>query len=65
MLCRSDIEQAFVQSELNEDLFMKLPPGCGSFSGKIVRSNNDLYSLRQACRQWHGHLTQRLISRAI
>jgi len=32
-----DIEQAFVQSELEEDVFMRLPPGCGSLSGKIVR----------------------------
>lgn len=57
-----DIEQAFIQSELDEDVFMKLPPGCGSLSGKIVKLNKSLYGLRQASRQWHGHLTERLIS---
>ena len=25
-----DIEQEFVQSELDHEVFMKLPPGCGS-----------------------------------
>ena len=32
-----DIEQAFVQSKLDHEVFMKLPPGWGSTSGKVVR----------------------------
>ena len=32
-----DIEQAFVQSELDHEVFMKLPPGCESMTGKVVR----------------------------
>ena len=28
-LCHFDAEQAFVQSSLEEDVFMRLPPGCG------------------------------------
>ena len=35
-----DIEQAFVQSEFDHEVFMKLPPGCGSMSGKVARLNN-------------------------
>ena len=38
-LLHLDIEQAFVQSELDHEVFMKLPQGCGSKSGKIVRLN--------------------------
>ena len=45
-----DIEQAFVQSELDHEVFMKLPPGCGSMSGKVVRLNKSLYGLKQASR---------------
>ncbi|CAB1096430.1 unnamed protein product [Ectocarpus sp. CCAP 1310/34] len=44
-----DIEQAFVQSELDHEVFMKMPPGCESMSGK-VRLDKSLEGLRQACR---------------
>ena len=50
------IEQAFVQSELDHDVFMKLPQGCGSMSGKIVRLNKSLYGLRQASRTFNKRL---------
>ena len=43
-LCHFDAEQAFVQSSL-EDVFMRLPPGCGEMSGKIVRLNRSLYGV--------------------
>lgn len=35
-----DAEQAFVQSDLNAEIYMRLPPGCGSFLGQVVRLNN-------------------------
>ena len=54
-LCHFDAEQAFVQSSL-EDVFMRLPPGCGEMSGKIVTLNRSLYGLKQASRSWHNHL---------
>ena len=41
---------------LEEDVFMRLPPGCGEMSGKIVRLNLSLYGLKQASRSWHNHL---------
>ena len=55
-LCHFDAEQAFVQSSLEEDVFMRLPPGCGEMSGKIVRLNRSLYGLKQASKSWHNHL---------
>ena len=55
-LIHMDIEQAFVQSELDHEVFMRLPPGCGSMSGKIVRLNKSLYGLRQASRTFHKRL---------
>ena len=48
-----DIEQAFVQSELDYEVFMKLPPGCGSVSGKVARLNKSLYGLKQATRTFY------------
>ena len=32
-----DTDQAFVQSDLEETVFMRLPQGCGMLSRKIVR----------------------------
>ena len=56
-MCHFDVEQAFVQSKLDEDVFLRLPKGCGHLSGKIVRLNKSLYGLKQAFRSWHAHLT--------
>ena len=47
-VCHFDVEQAFVQSKLDEDVFLRLPRGCGRLSGKIVRLNKSLYGLKQA-----------------
>ena len=57
-----DIEQAFVQSDLEEDVYMRLPPGCGRLSGKIIRLNKNLYGLKQASTHWHAHLLNRLLT---
>ena len=56
-LCHFDVDQAFVQSYLEEDVFLRLPKGCGDLSGKVVRLNKRLYGLKQASRTWHTHLT--------
>ena len=40
-----DVDQAFVQSKLDEDVCLCLPKGCGSLSGRIVRLNKSLYGL--------------------
>ena len=55
-----DIEQAFVQSELDHEVFMKLPPDCGSMSGKVVRLNKSLYGLKQASRTFYKRLVSDL-----
>ena len=51
-----DAEQAFVQSTLEGNVFMRLPQGWGDMSGKIVRFNCSLDGLNQASRLWHNHL---------
>ena len=55
-LCHFDVDLAFVQAELTDDVFLRLPKGCGELSGKVVRLNKSLYGLKQASRMWHAHL---------
>ena len=54
-LCHFDAELAFVQSNLDEDAFMRLPRGCGETSGKVVRLNRSLYGLKHASRSLYNH----------
>ena len=61
-LCHFDIEQAFVRSELEEDVYMRLPQGCGALSGMLVKLGKSLYGLRQASRQWHAMLKRCLVA---
>ncbi|MEP3107990.1 MAG: reverse transcriptase domain-containing protein [Hyphomicrobiales bacterium] len=56
ILCHFDAEPAFVQSRLDEDISMRLPPGCDEMSGKVARLNRNLYGLKQASMSWHNHL---------
>ena len=56
-LCHFDAGQAFVQSDLEEDVFLRLPKGCGDLLGKVVWLNKSLCGLKQAPRTWHAHLT--------
>ena len=49
-VCNFDVKQALVQSKQDEDVFLRLPNGCGSLSGRIVRLNKSLYGWKQASR---------------
>ena len=49
-LCHFDVDQAFVQSDVEGGVFLRLPGGCGDLSGKIVRLNKTLHVLKQATR---------------
>ena len=53
-----DAEQAFVQSDLDEVVYIRLPPGCGALSGKQVRLRRSLNGLNQASRTWHYDLVR-------
>ena len=57
-LCHFDAEQAFVQSDLDEVVFIRLPPGCGALSGKVMRLRRSLNGLKQASRTWHYYLVR-------
>ena len=53
-----DVEQAFVQSDLVEVVYIRLPPGYGALSGKVVRLRRSLSGLNQASRTWHYRLSR-------
>ena len=57
-LCHSDAEQAFVWSDLDEVVYISLPPRCGALSGTVERLRRSLYGLNQASRTWHYHLVR-------
>lgn len=57
-VCHFDAAQAFVQSELNETMFIHLPPGCGYLSGKVVFLARSLYGFEQASRTGHYDLVR-------
>lgn len=57
-VCHFTIEQAFVQSDLQDLIFMRLLQGFGRWSETIMRLNKSIYGLKQASRQWHTHFTR-------
>ena len=42
-----DVKQAFVQADLDYDVYMKLPDGRGDKSGEIAKLNKAVYGLKQ------------------
>ena len=55
-LSQIDIRQAYLQAELNEDIYMRVPPGIPAFDEKgrpmVCKLNRTLYGLKQAGREW-------------
>ena len=56
-----DVDQAFIQSELDTEIYLRLPSGCGKMSGKVVRLNKALYGLKQSGRSWYKLLSSTLV----
>ena len=55
-LSHLDVSQAFVQSELDEVVCIRLLRHCGELSGKVMRLGRSLYGLKQASHTWHQKL---------
>ena len=60
-LYHRDVSQAFMEAPLREEIFMRLPPGCGELSGKIVWLLKCQYGLKQTGREWHILLVNWLV----
>ena len=58
-----DVCQAFVQALLEEEIYMRLPSGCGEFSGEVVKLLKCQYGFKQAGREWHLLLVTWLVEK--
>src|SRR4029079_2258782 len=56
-----DVSHAFLYAKVEEDVYIKLPDGCGIRSGKIWKLNKALYGLKQAPHAWNKEINDLLI----
>nr|XP_009771568.1 PREDICTED: uncharacterized protein LOC104222088 [Nicotiana sylvestris] len=63
-LYQMDVYNGFLQGDLEEEVYMQLPPGFGSQGrNKACRLLKSLYGLKKTSRQWNLKLTEALLQR--
>lgn len=56
-----DIKNAFVQGDLEQEIYMQQPPHYDDGTGSVLLLRKSLYGLKQAPRVWHQTLTAYLV----
>ncbi|CAM9949757.1 unnamed protein product, partial [Sphacelaria rigidula] len=56
-----DVTQAFVQAEVDTELYMRLPEGFSVLTDVTVKLEKSIYGIKQAGRQWSRLLCQTLL----
>ena len=59
-----DVDQVFIQAELDAEIFLRLSPGCGEMLSKVVLLNKARYGLKQNGRSWYNLLLYTCLSSA-
>ncbi|CAB1107675.1 unnamed protein product [Ectocarpus sp. CCAP 1310/34] len=57
-----DIKQAYTHAKLKEEIYLRLPDGCGVWTGKAVKVERALYGLKQSGSEWGFEVADALIS---
>ncbi|KAL5604828.1 hypothetical protein BROUX41_001834 [Berkeleyomyces rouxiae] len=58
-----DVNNAFTESELKEDIYLQIPKGLTNVpKGHVLKLKKSLYGLKQAARDWYETLSQYLIA---
>lgn len=52
-ICQMDAVTAFLQGDLDEDIFMQQPEGFNDGTGKVCKLNRSIYGLKQSGRLWN------------
>jgi len=60
-LSKYDIDAAYLNAEIKEELYMKAPEGYSSYNNTFWKLNKDIYGLKQAGRAWNEKLNNVLL----
>ena len=61
-LRNTDVDTAFLQAPVEEEIYMRQPEGYDDGTGRVLRLLRALYGLKQAPRAWYGVIHQWLIN---